>query len=407
MNSGVRSELINKILELINKGVYPYVPEQGSVGSSGDLAPLCHFALVLIGEGECIVGGKRVSSKIVLKEKNITPISLNAKEGLAVSNGTNVQTAILTLAFFDACILAESADMVASLTVEVLMASRTPFHKSISQVRDQKGQIEVANNIWNILKDSKIIDSHKNCDRVQDSYSLRCIPQVHGAIRDNIQHVGKILEIEINSVTDNPLVFSDQEMVLSGGNFHGEPIAFASDILKMVISELGNISERRIAKMIDPSTNDNLPAYLIDNSKGGLHSGLMIPQYVAAALVSENKILCHPASVDSIPTSANQEDHVSMGTIAARNTYLVVKNVRNIIAIELLNNTQAYEFRQKIPLSATTNWLYKEVRNFINAVKEDRPFYLDIEKLSNFIYEENITKKIKASFKNWYSIYNL
>jgi len=339
--SGIRPVLIEKLVELLNKKIYPYVPSQGSVGSSGDLAPLCHIALVLTGEGECLHNGKRVPSKKVLSKKKIEPLMLAAKEGLGLSNGTNVQTAVLTLAVHDARILIESADIIAALSVEVLGGSRTPFHPLISKVRQQVGQIECAENMSRILLESPLIESHKNCGRVQDSYSLRCIPQVHGAVRDTYFHVKSIVEREINAVTDNPLIFEDEYLCLSGGNFHGEPIAIAADILKIAMCELGNISERRTAKMVDPATSEGLPAFLVPPGLSGLHSGLMIPQYSAAALVSENKVLAHPASVDSIPTSANQEDHVGMGTIAARQVAKIIENVRNVLAIELLNNSQA------------------------------------------------------------------
>jgi histidine ammonia-lyase len=389
--SGVRLIVIEKLLELINKKVYPYIPSQGSVGSSGDLAPLCHMTLVLLGEGECWQNGVRVPSIEVLKEKNIEPIVLSSKEGLGLSNGTNVQTSVLALATYDAGILIESADIVASLSVEVLMGSRTPFRKEISGVRGQLGQIECAKNIWNILKDSPLINSHKNCDRVQDAYSLRCIPQVHGAARDAYNHVVSVVNRELNAATDNPLIFTDNNEFFSGGNFHGEPIAIASDILKIAICEIGNISERRTAKMVDPATSEGLPAFLVDKKFGGLHSGLMIPQYAAAALVSENKVLAHPASVDSIPTSANQEDHVSMGTIAARQVAMIVKNVRNVLAIELLNNTQAYEFRKDIDeLSIITGKLYSEVRKIVPPITKDRPFYVDMANLSELILSESV-----------------
>ncbi len=383
--SGVRLELIEKLLELLNKDIYPYVPSQGSVGSSGDLAPLCHIMLVLIGEGECIYQGKRVPTKSILEVYQFEPITLEAKEGLALSNGTNVQTAILALATFDSQQLNNAADLIAALTVEVLMGSKKPFHRDLNELRGQHGQIITAHKIAAILKDSPIIESHKDCDRVQDAYSLRCIPQVHGASRDTITHVRSIVDRELNAVTDNPLIFVHEDQAVSGGNFHGEPIAQAADMLKVAISELANISERRTARMIDPATNDGLPAYLIESSKGGLHSGLMIPQYVAAALVSENKVLAHPASVDSIPTSANQEDHVSMGTIAARQAAMIVANAQKVLAIELLNNTQAYEFRKPLQLANQTNALYKKTRAVVPAIENDRVFYRDIEILTKLV----------------------
>ena len=399
--SGIRLSVVEKILEYLNHDIYPFVPQQGSVGSSGDLAPLCHMILTLIGEGECLVDGKRVPTADVLASKKISPVVLSSKEGLALSNGTNAQTSVLTLATYDALNLLESADVIAALSVEVLMGSRKPFDPRVSKIRGQLGQIECANNIATLLAKSPIIDSHKNCGRVQDAYSLRCIPQVHGASRDSITHVKHIVEREINAVTDNPLIFAEDDCAISGGNFHGEPIAQAADFLKIAVAELANISERRVAKMIDPATNDGLPAFLMDPSKGGLHSGLMIPQYVAAALVSENKTLAHPASVDSIPTSANQEDHVSMGTIAARHAALIVENTKNVLAIELLNNTQAYEFRSENKLCTSSTWLYDEVRKFVPPCDADRPFYLDIERLRDFVGSRTIYNYLTKNVPEW------
>ena len=397
--SGVRIELIEKLLELLNKNVYPYIPSQGSVGSSGDLAPLCHLALVLIGEGECLSNGNRVSSNLILDGLGIQPLKLSYKEGLGLSNGTTVQTALLSLALDRAMKLADYADLIAALSVEVLMGSRMHFHRLIHEARNHSGQIDSANNLWGILEFSEIIDSHKDCDRVQDSYSLRCSPQVHGACRDSIEHVYKVVSCELNAATDNPLVFSFDSLVLSGGNFHGEPIAQAADLLKIAVSELANISERRTAKMIDVATSEGLPAYLINPDLGGLHSGMMIPQYVSAALVSENKILSHPSSVDSIPTSANQEDHVSMGTTAARLALKVVENAERVLSIELLNNTQAYDFRNSLGLSKMTGELYEIIRSEVSTVDFDRALYLDIEKIHNIMNSNKIDDLIsKASF---------
>lgn len=384
-HSGIRVEVVEKLLELLNKKVYPFVPSQGSVGSSGDLAPLCHIMLILLGEGECIENNIRIPTSDIFKEKNISPISLSAKEGLALSNGTNVQTAVLALAAYEAHFLLEMTDLIAALSVEVLFGSDKPFEKNLNEVRRQKGQIETAEKIRSILKDSPTIGSHRDCDRVQDSYSLRCIPQVHGACRDTIAHVIKVVEREINAITDNPIIFPDEDYAVSGGNFHGEPIAQVADFLKIALAELSNISERRIAKMVDSNTSEGLPPFLIDGENAGLHSGLMIPQYTAAALVSESKVLAHPASVDSIPTSANQEDHVSMGTIAARQAAAILQNTKNVLAIELLNNTQAYEFRKPLKLSSKTGELYDEIRKFIPPIDKDRPFYLDIEKIAGFL----------------------
>lgn len=388
--SGVRLILIEKLLELLNNNVYPYVPCQGSVGSSGDLAPLAHIALVLLGEGECFRRGKRVPSERVLAEKKIAPIALSSKEGLGLLNGTNVQTAVLALAIHDAETLLFSADLIAALSVEVLHGSRVPFSEKINEVREQTGQIVCAKHMSKILAGSEMIDSHRTCNRVQDSYSLRCIPQVHGAILDACKYVHDIVARELNAATDNPLVFGENEF-LSGGNFHGEPIALASDFLKISIAELGNISERRVAKMLDPATNEGLPAFLESPESKGLMSGLMIAQYAAAALVSENKVLAHPASVDSIPTSANQEDHVSMGTIAARQAAMIVKNVTQVLAIELLSNTQAYEFVKDLgKLSPATENMYRLVRAVVPEIKEDRPFHKDIAVLAELIRKRKL-----------------
>ncbi len=400
-NSGVRMKLIEQLLGLINNNVIPYIPSKGSVGSSGDLAPLCHMGLVLLGEGECLVQGKRMPAKLVLKKLGIEPITLEAKEGLALSNGTTVQTAIAALTLFDGAIAIDSADVIAALSTEVLMGSRIPFHKNISRVRNQLGQQEVAHNIWEILKSSAMIDSHTECTRVQDSYSLRCIPQAHGAIRDTYRYAYKIISRELNAATDNPLIFPDIDASFSGGNFHGEPIAIAMDAFGIAIAELANISERRTARMIDPATSEGLPAFLIHDSLGGLHSGLMIPQYTAAALVSENKILAHPASVDSIPTSANQEDHVSMGTIAARKAKDIVENVQSVLAIELLSNTQAYEHRKPTQISLLTTALYQVVRTQVETIVADRPFYIDIDVLKKTIANGTVVSLAYTHIPSW------
>jgi histidine ammonia-lyase len=402
-NSGVRVVLIEQLLSLINNNIIPYIPSKGSVGSSGDLAPLCHMGLVLIGEGECLVEGNRVPSAQVLKQYCIEPIQLEAKEGLAISNGTTVQTAVGALALYDGGIAIDSADLIAALSTEVLMGSRTQFRAEISAVRNQIGQQRVAHNIWKILMHSPMINSHVGCDRVQDSYALRCIPQVHGAVRDCYDYAYQIISRELNAATDNPLIFPDIDESLSGGNFHGEPIAIAMDAFGIAIAELANISERRIARMGDPATSEGLPAFLIQSSLGGLHSGLMIPQYTAAALVSENKVLAHPASVDSIPTSANQEDHVSMGTIAARKAKEIVENVQTVLAIELLCNTQAYEFRKPIGLAPLTHTLYHAVRVCIPQVDADRTFFLDIEKLKSYIVQGLVSSIVRDGIDSWNS----
>lgn len=377
--SGVRLELLELLCDMINKHVVPVVPSQGSVGSSGDLAPLSHIGLVLMGEGEAIYNGKRMSGLNALQKAGLKPIVFAAKEGLAFNNGTSVMTGIASLAFVKAKRLIELADLAAALTLEAACGVSTAFDKRIHELRPHPGQQMAANNIRNYIAGSKLVDSMSG--RVQDSYSLRCTPQVHGAIRDAVSYVERSLNIEINSVTDNPLIFSSTSEAISGGNFHGEPMAICFDALGIAMSEIANISERRTAKLVDPSTNAGLPAFLISDEKAGLHSGFMIAQYTAAALVSENKVLAHPASVDSIPTSANQEDHVSMGTIAVRKSIKIIENVENVLAIEFFTACQGIDFRNPKKLGKITSKAYKHIRSKTKFLKEDRQISLDIEKV--------------------------
>jgi histidine ammonia-lyase len=312
--SGVRPVVVETLVEMLNKRVLPFIPEKGSVGSSGDLVPLSHLALVLIGSGKAFYKGAVLEGGECLKKAGITPIELEAKEGLSLINGTAVMTAIACLAVHDALLLAENADVAAAMSVEALMGTDEAFDARIHRARPHKGQIACAGNMRELTAKSALMSSHESCERIQDAYSLRCIPQVHGASRDAIDFARRVVETELNSVTDNPLVFGKK--IFCGGNFHGQPVALAMDLLGIAVCELGDISERRTARLLDPKLNEGLPPFLVENS--GLNSGYMIAQYTAAALVSENKVLAHPASVDSIPTSGNQEDHVSMGTIAAR-----------------------------------------------------------------------------------------
>lgn len=382
-NSGVRLELINLVKDLLNKGVTPVVPSQGSVGASGDLAPLCHMGLLLAGEGMAYYKGIRMEAKIALKKAGLKPIIFQAKEGLAWSNGTSVMTGLASLIVEDANKIIKWADVVCALSFEALRGCTAALDRRIHEVRNQDGQIFSAKNIKSLLKGSKLVDS--DLGRVQDSYSLRCSPQVHGACIDAVHHVHSIVQKEVNAVTDNPLIFLDTEEVLSGGNFHGEPLAINMDYIAIALSEIASISERRIAKLVDPATNHGLPAFLISEEKAGLCNGFMIPQYVAAALVSENKVLAHPASVDSIPTSANQEDHVSMGTIAARKAREIVNNVYNVLAIEMLNACQALDFLDNKKMSPQTRAFYSEIRKLSKFVFEDRSLSSDIEKVSNYL----------------------
>ena len=339
-NSGLRLETIEKLSQILNAGIIPVVPEKGSVGASGDLVPMAHLALVLIGEGEAFVNGKRMSGAAALREKMIKPLELEAGEGLALINGTQFMIALGCLALHDALNLCKHADIAASMSLETLMGTRTAFDPRIHAARPHTGQIKAADNMLRITANSEIISSHHDCSRVQDAYTLRCSPQVHGASWDAFAYVDNVIRVEMNSSTENPLIFPESEEFLSGGNFHGQPLALACDFLGIAIAELANISERRIERLVNPQLS-GLPAFLIED--GGLNSGFMIAQYAAASLVSENKVLAHPASVDSIPTSANKEDHVSMGSIAARKCRDIVANTEDVIAIELLCAAQGID----------------------------------------------------------------
>lgn len=339
--SGIRLVVVELLLELLNRGVHPVIPSQGSVGASGDLAPLAHMALTLIGEGEAEYQGVRRPAAEALAAAGLSAVTLQAKEGLALINGTQAMTAIGALTVHDGQQLATACDIAAAMSLEALKGSRAPFDLRVTTVRPHPGAAETAANVLAISANSPVHASHADCDKIQDAYSLRCIPQVHGASRDGLRHAAEVVTREVNAVTDNPLVFAEDDLVISAGNFHGQPVALVMDYAKIAIAELANIAERRVEHMLDPAVS-GLPAFLA--RQGGLHSGLMISQYTAASLVSENKVLAHPASVDSIPTSANQEDHVSMGTTAARQCAMILENSRWVIAVELLNATQALDF---------------------------------------------------------------
>jgi len=383
--SGCRATVLEQMIKLLENNIIPVIPEKGSVGASGDLAPLAHMALVLLGEGEAFIpagrgskGWKKVSGKEALKRFAVEPLRLDAKEGLAILNGTQVSTALGTRALLKAKDLLKAADIIGAMTLEGLLGTLTAFEDRIQVIRPHPGQQEVAANFRMLLKDSPIIDSHKSNDnRVQDAYSLRCIPQVHGAVRDAMQFAEQVLIREINSVTDNPLVFSQAGEVLSGGNFHAAPVGYACDLMSLVLTDLGSMSERRIEHMQDPTVS-LLPAFL--TKTGGLNSGFMIAHVTAAALTSENKVLAHPASVDSIPTSANKEDHVSMATHAARKALDVTENLENILAIELISACQAVDLRSPLKPSKSTAAVLRLVRSLIPAWKNDRQIYKDIRK---------------------------
>lgn len=385
--SGVRPVVIERLLDLVNAHIHPVIPQQGSLGASGDLAPLSHLALVLLGEGEAFYKGARVPAKEALAQEGIEPISLTAKEGLALINGTQAMTAMGVVAYLEAEKLAYQAEHIASLTIESLLGIIDAFDEDIHLARGYREQVEVAERIRNLLSDSNLTTKQGEI-RVQDAYSLRCIPQVHGATWQAMNYVKEKLLIEMNAATDNPLIFDNGDKVLSGGNFHGQPIAFAMDFLAIAIAELANISERRIERLVNPQLND-LPPFL--SPQPGLQSGAMIMQYVAASLVSENKTLAHPASVDSIPSSANQEDHVSMGTIGSRHAYQVITNTRRVLAIEAICSMQAVEFRGKEKMATTTRKFLENGRNVVPYINEDRVFSTDIEAMNKWLKEGNFT----------------
>ena len=391
-HSGIRLETVEHLAALLNWGVCPVIPEKGSVGASGDLAPLAHLALVLLGLGEAFFKGRRLTGLQALSKCGLKPLQLEAGEGLALVNGTQVMTAIGALAVYDAAVLSKMTDIAAAMSLEVLMGSRTEFNKRIHQVRPHPGQAAAADNMERIIQNSEIITSHKDCGRVQDAYTLRCSPQVHGATKDAVSYCRNVIETEMNSSTNNPLIFEETQDFLLGGNFHGQPVALALDFLSMAVSELANISERRIERLVNPMLS-GLPAFLV--SDGGLNSGYMIAQYTAAALVSENKVLCHPASVDSIPTSANKEDHVSMGTIAARQSRDVIQNAADVITIELLCAAQALDLFTNMKPGAGTLEAYRMIRQAVPHLETDRPLSQDIEAMRELIRSGKILAAVE------------
>ncbi|WP_058504829.1 histidine ammonia-lyase [Legionella nautarum] len=373
--SGVRRELIDALTILYNKGVYPCIPAKGSVGASGDLVPLAHLSLPLIGEGEVRYQGKIMSAEEGLKLAGIKPLELAPKEGLALLNGLQPSAALCMDAFFKAELLFEAAVLAGGLSVDAACASDVPFDDRIHLARGHQAQRDVAAMYRELLAGSPIRESHRHCNRVQDPYSLRCQPQIMGAVLHQMRFVGETLQVEANSISDNPLVFVEQEDILSGGNFHGEMIAMAADNLALAIAEIGANSERRIALLIDKNFS-GLPAFLV--KEGGLNSGFMIPHVTAASCASDNKALAHPHSVDSLPTSANQEDHVSMATNAARRLHTMVDNTATILAIEFLAACQGLEFHKPLTTSPKLAAVYAEVRNFVDAYTMDRYFAPDI-----------------------------
>ena len=398
-HSGVRAIVIDTLCEMLNRGVTPVVPSQGSVGASGDLAPLAHLALALIGEGECFdEKSARLSSAEALKRAQIKPLVLEAKETISLINGTQAMLAVGSLALLHAEVLVNTADVLGGLCCDALKGTDTAFDERIHNARPHTGQMQTAANLRRMLAGSQIRESHRDCGRVQDAYSLRCIPQVHGAARDTLAHCRDVFEIEANSAVDNPLVFvTDPKTsvgdVISGGNFHGEPLAFALDFLAIALSALAGISERRIERLVNPALNEGLPPFLAPGA--GLNSGFMMLQVTAAALVSENKVLAHPASVDSITTSGNKEDYVSMGMTAALKLKQVVENTRNVLAIEAMAVAQAIDFLAPLKTSKPGQAAHAAIRSVCPTMEKDRVMYADLSRIANLIASGKIADALR------------
>ena len=400
--SGVRTEVVDALCAMLNRGVHPVVPSQGSVGASGDLAPLAHLALVLIGEGEAYFEGHRLTGTDAMKAAQVSLLTLEAKEAISLINGTQAMLAVGALALLAAEMLAESADVISAMSLDALHGTDAAFDERIHSARPHAGQIRVAANLRRLLAGSQIRESHKDCGRVQDAYSLRCIPQVHGAVRDALGYCRQVFETEMNSAVDNPLVFPEAKKVgapragaesapgevISGGNFHGEPLAFALDFLAIALSALAGISERRIERLVNPALNEGLPPFLAAGA--GLNSGFMMPQVTAAALASENKVLAHPASVDSITTSGNKEDYVSMGMTAALKLQRVLQNTRNILAIEATAAAQALDFLAPLKSSKPLQAAHAAIRSVSPKVDHDRSLAGDFEKVAELIARGNL-----------------
>ena len=383
-HSGIRPGTVDVLLGMLNHGIHPVVPCQGSVGASGDLAPLARLALAVMGEGMVEKNGNLLPAALALSEAGLSPARLAAKEGLALINGTQVSTAIGMLALAQANRLVTAADVTGAMSLEALNGSSAPFAALIQEARNHPGPGLSADNLRRLTDDSSIAESHRDCDRVQDSYALRCMPQVHGAVRDALAFITTVLLQEANASTDNPLVFAEQDRMISCGNFHGAPVGYALDLLAIVMTDLGSISERRLERLVNPALSQ-LPAFL--TPEPGLHSGFMMAQVTAASLVSENKTLAHPASVDSIPTSGDKEDHVSMSTWAARKAAMVVNNTRNVLAIETLAAAQALDFRAPLTPGRGVAAAFEQVRAHLPSLKEDRTLTPLIERTARLLAE--------------------
>lgn len=393
-HSGVRKIVLDTLVDMLNKDVTPFIPEKGSLGASGDLAPLSHMVLVMLGMGKAYVNGELLDGAEAMKKAGVPVLEeLSSKEGLALINGTQVMTSIGAHVTYDAINLMKHLDIAGALTMEALNGITCAFDHRIHEVRGHQGQIRTAENFRNILKESKCTTKQGEM-RTQDPYTLRCIPQIHGASKDALEFVREKVEIEMDAVTDNPIIFCDTDDVISGGNFHGQPMALPFDFLGIAVSEMANVSERRIERLVNPHLNCGLPAFLVEN--GGVNSGFMIVQYSAASLVSENKVLAHPASVDSIPSSANQEDHVSMGTIAARKAGEILKNARKVIAMEILSACQGIDLKKvNKDLGLGTEKAYTAVRETVSYYDKDRVMNLDINAVEELIERNKIVENVE------------
>jgi histidine ammonia-lyase len=394
--SGVRTETLDLLVGMINRGVLPIIPEQGSVGASGDLAPLAHLALCMIGRGEAIFKGKRLPAKKALATAGLRPVKLAAKEGIALINGTQAMAAMGALALIKLENLVRVADIVGAMSIEGDSASRRPFDARFAKLRPHPGHAATAANVRRLIAGSRIIESHRNCSRVQDAYSFRCIPQVHGAVKDQVSYARGVILTELGSCTDNPLIFAKDGEIISGGNFHGEPLALAMDAMAMAVAELGSISERRVALLMTPLAGEIDEKFLTPES--GINSGLMIPHVTMSSLVSENKVLSHPSSVDSIPTSGGQEDHVSMGTFSARKALRVLANVEEILAIELFAACEAIDLqRVRGRPGKGTGAVYDLVRESVPEIEGDREFRIDMARCAELVRSGKIVSRAEKA----------
>jgi len=391
-NSGVRPDVVDLLLAMLNRNLLPPIPSQGSVGASGDLAPLAHLVLAMIGEGELCVRGRPVPASRALHRARLSPLRLRAKEGLSLINGTQMMTALGVLALIRAENLLVHADLAGALSLEALKGSRRAFDRRIEKLRPHPGQAASAANLRTLLASSEVERSHADCGRVQDSYALRCMPQVHGAARDALAHTRGVLEREVNAVTDNPILFPEEALLISAGNFHGEPVAMALDYFAIAVAEVANIAERRLERLTNPDLSD-LPAFLTPDP--GLHSGFMMAQVTAAALVSENKGLAHPASVDSIPTSASQEDHVSMGAWAARKAVRILENAEQVVAIEMLAGCQGLDFLAPLRTSSPLEAARRVIRRVVPTLESDRVLSGDIKQMVDFLRSGTIRAAVE------------